>query len=215
MEALQEWIEMEGFITTLWFLNKWGRIHLLSFSLHEEQALSLSLKLLQNIIWDYKMIPKWNGQVGFYRFSNLHQLASRVPSFAMASLGFFTIGFVTRHLWGVLAALTHLASNIVRHGELLTSLLAFSSPLQVGGVWSLVLSGIAHLSLAFLLAIASSFAFHSPLRVGGEWSLMLTALSRLWSPFTRHGELAFVLFLCFSSLFSVLSSIPAQLGKVR
>jgi len=44
MEALQEWIEMEGFITTLWFLNKWGRIHLLSFPLYEEQALYVMLK---------------------------------------------------------------------------------------------------------------------------------------------------------------------------
>jgi len=52
MEALQEWIEMEGFITTLWFLTKWGRIHLLSLSLYEEQALFLSLKLLCNIIYD-------------------------------------------------------------------------------------------------------------------------------------------------------------------
>ena len=52
MEALQEWIEMEGFITTLWFLTKWGRIQLLSLSLYEEQALSLSPKLLQSILCD-------------------------------------------------------------------------------------------------------------------------------------------------------------------
>jgi len=43
MEALQEWIEIERFITTLWFLTKWGRIQLLSLLLYEEQApISLS-----------------------------------------------------------------------------------------------------------------------------------------------------------------------------
>ena len=56
MEALQEWIEREGFFTTLWSLNKWGRIHLLSLSLYEEQALFLSLRLLTDIIWDSKII---------------------------------------------------------------------------------------------------------------------------------------------------------------
>jgi len=71
MEALQEWIEMEGFITTLWFLNKWERIHLLSLSLYEEQALSLSLKLLPNILWDFKIFKRID-QVGFYRKSDLH-----------------------------------------------------------------------------------------------------------------------------------------------
>lgn len=47
MEALQEWIEGERFIYNLWFLNKEWRIHFLSLSLYEEQALSLSLRILQ------------------------------------------------------------------------------------------------------------------------------------------------------------------------
>jgi len=60
MEALQEWIEREGFITTLWSLNKWGRIHLQTLSLYEEQALSPSLKLLQKSIWNSQMIRSLN-----------------------------------------------------------------------------------------------------------------------------------------------------------
>jgi len=57
MEALQEWIEMERFITTLWFLTKCGRIQLLSLSLYEDQALSLSLsKYLSVFLFNENLI---------------------------------------------------------------------------------------------------------------------------------------------------------------
>jgi len=104
----------------LWFLNKGWRIHLLSLSLYEEQTLSLSLSLSLSLLDYYKILYeilrylKWNDQVGFYRNFDLHQLASQVTSFALASWGFFTSGFVPRHLWGVLAALTRLASKFNR-----------------------------------------------------------------------------------------------------
>jgi len=38
---------------------------------------------------------------------------------------------------------------------------------------------------------------------------------RDFSPSTHHGELTFALFLCFTSLLGVLSSVPAEMGKVR
>jgi len=46
MEALQEWIERERFITTLWFLTKWGRIQLLiTLTLWRPSPISLSLSI--------------------------------------------------------------------------------------------------------------------------------------------------------------------------
>ena len=182
----------------LWFLSKGWRIHLLSLSLSEEQALSLSLSLslpLSLSLSDYYKILymilryfQWMEQVRFYRLSDLHQLASRVASFAMASWGYFTSGFVTRHLLGDLAALTRLASNIVRHGELLTSLLAFSSPLRVGGVWSLVLSGISRLSTRHCEFVRLSLAIACWRRVTYGAHCLSFPLTRLSSPITRHGE---------------------------
>ena len=126
--------------------------------------------------------PQWNDKVGFYRLSVLHQLASRVTSFAMASWGFFTSGFVTRHLWGVLAALTHLASKCTRHFELL----AFYSLLRVEGVWKLVLS-------------RTCSPLGSPLRVDGKW---IGLLAFQHSPLRVDGEQTgvsayFVLFFVF------------------
>ena len=85
---------------------------------------------------------------------------------------------------------------------------------KTGALWN-----YSHLGLAFhsLLRVHSPPSRLCVLRASDFLCSM--ELARLWlaidSPFTRHGELAFVFLLCFSSLLSVLNPIPAQMGKVR
>jgi len=110
----------------------------------------LSLKCPSNNLC-YDMISLWSPQMkwpGFYRIFVLTQLASRLNSFAMASWGFFTSGFMPHQLWGVLAAIARLTSRFVRHGEIWSSSLWSCSP-----------------STRILLAMARFLAFHTPWRV--------------------------------------------------
>ena len=202
MEALQDWIEKWRFITTCDFSTKDEE-----FTFYHSHAMKnkpyFSPQDYYRILWYEISCLKWMDQVGFYRFSDLHQLASRVTSFAMASWGFFTSGSLPRQLWGGLAALTRLASDIVRHGELFDLLTCL--PLAIAS-WEWVKSGTysncSSLArrceleacdlwcslelLAFGLAIASwwrvnwSSSLCSPLRVGGKWIHVSASLYFSW-----------------------------------
>jgi len=123
-------------------------------------------------------------------------------------------------LWHVtseefLAALTRHAIKCIRHCELLV----FHSPLRVEGVWKLALSGTCspldspftrHCEFTCLL-----LAFACWVQVISCTLCLLLASDSPLILFYSPWRVSFCTYLFFSSLLSVLSSIPAQLGKVR
>lgn len=102
MEALQEWIEEERFITTCDFSTKDEESTLYhSHSMKNKPYLSLK-EYYKWKVWKTQRKTKYLNEMvewAIYRILILHLLASRAPSFAMASWGSFAIGFVPRQLW--------------------------------------------------------------------------------------------------------------------
>ena len=79
MEALQEWIKRKDSIQLCDFSPKMEESRLLSLSLYEDQALSLSLSISKYIsLSEIKSILREKNKGSIYKISPLHHLASRV-----------------------------------------------------------------------------------------------------------------------------------------
>jgi len=141
MVTLQDWFERWGFITILWFLNNYGRIHLLSLSLYwrtQNFALFLSLRYDNN---PTEMIKRT-----FIVFcSDSTRLASNV--IRHGELRFLHQWVRAMSALRSFGCLSSPHEYIVRHGDLWTFAFWNSSPLRVGGEFLLVLTALARLSL--------------------------------------------------------------------